>query len=204
MSVLTFQLTKIGLKGYELDYDNVSKYYEKENYSHSSGRLQREEEADVDWQQAYKAAQTDIACIEYRTTHNYERWCDESTPYYAVGAMSLLTGCDLAMECVTNACKQLDASKILADRRTMNELIDSFGRAIANALANKKLGLHLVTSKLFYNRGLYGVKLVMCDRTDETMAEFIKAIERWSTLSVDEMKAKLGIGGVTNCQSSAH
>ena len=31
MSVLTFQLTKIGISGYELDYDNVSKYYELGN-----------------------------------------------------------------------------------------------------------------------------------------------------------------------------
>lgn len=195
MSVLTFQLTKIGISGYELDYDNVSKYYEKENYSHSSGRLQREEEADTDWQQAYQAAKMDIAQIEYRTTHNYERWCDEDTPFYAVGEMSLLSGCSLAMECVEKACKQFDASKILTDRHTMNELIDSFARAIANAVANKKLGMKLVTGKLFYNRGLYGVKLVMNDHTDETMEEFMDAIDSFSALSTDEMRLQLGIGG---------
>lgn len=176
MSVLTFQLTKAGLKGYELDYDNVEKYYEPQNDHHASGRVQRVEEADQDWQQAYGFAAQDLIVRKSRTVHDYQQWKDVDEYYYAPGEMKTLDGHALVQECIQKICKQFDAKYGGDDKKYVDDFCEAFARVIANCVANQKLGMELPTWRLLHNRCLYCMKRVMGERLKETMCDFEEAI----------------------------
>lgn len=176
MSVLTFQLTKMGLKGYELDYDNVEQYYEKYNPNHPSGRAQRAEEADADWKATYDFVMNDLIVPKMRTVHDYEKWQDVDEPYFAAGEMRVLEGYELARECVGNICEKFSAKYTSDDRKYVDDFRDAMSRAAANAVANRKLGMGLPTERLIQLRCRYCVLKVMPDNADDVLQTFSLAI----------------------------
>lgn len=176
MSVLTFQLTKIGLKGYELDYDHVEQYYEKYNPSHPSGRVQRPEEADADWKATYDFVMNDLIVPKTRKVHDYEQWKDVDEPYFDVGELRVLEGYELARECIGKICKKFSAKYTSVDRKYVDDFRDAMSRAAANAVANRKLGMELPTDRLIQLRCRYCVMKVMPNRVDEVLRAFSTAL----------------------------
>lgn len=176
MSVLTFQLTKMGLKGYELDYDHVEQYYEKYNPSHPSGRVQRPEEADADWKATYDFVMNDLIVPKTRKVHDYEQWKDVDEPYFDTGDMRVLEGSELARECISKICEKFSAKYTSDDRKYVNDFRDAMSRAAANATANHKLGMELPSERLIRLLGRYCVLKVMPDRVDDVLRAFSKAL----------------------------
>ncbi|MBR4906963.1 MAG: hypothetical protein IKZ44_08980 [Clostridia bacterium] len=176
MSVLTFQLTKMGLKGYELDYDYVDQYFEKYNPSHPSGRVQRVEEADADWKATYDFVMNDLIVPKTRKVHDYEQWKDVDELYFDTGEMHVLEGSELARECIGKICKKFSAKFISEDRKYVDDFRDAMSRAAANVVANRKLGMKLPTERLIQLRCRYCVLKVIPDRVDEVLCAFSTAL----------------------------
>lgn len=176
MSVLTFQLTKMGLKGYELDYDHVEQYYEKYNPSHPSGRVQRPEEADADWKATYDFVMNDLIVPKTRKVHDYEQWKDVDEPYFDVGELRVLEGSELAKDCIRKICAKFSAKYTSDDRKYVDDFRDAMSRAAANAVANRQLGMELPTDRLIQLRCRYCVMKVMPDRVDDVLRAFATAL----------------------------
>ncbi len=176
MSVLTFQLAKMGFKGYELDYDHVEQYYEKINPSHPSGRVQRPEEADADWKATYDFVMNDLIVPKMRTVHDYEKWRDVDEPYFAAGEMLLLSGYELAQDCIRRICEKFSANYTSEDRKYVDDFRDAMSRSAANMVANRKLGMELPTERLIQLRCRYCVLKVMPDSVSDILQTFSLAI----------------------------
>lgn len=186
MSVLTFQLTKLGIDGYEIDWDNHDKYIAKQTYSHYTRRKQRQEEADKVWQQAFEFAKADLFVTDTKVVHNFDTWKEEKIDGRKPGAMTLLSGHEDAQKCVAVICERLNFDLGSGDRQHFYDFTDAWARSVANAVANQTMGLQLPTTELFRLRGKYLAK-----RMGFGTEDFEAAIKEFEALG-DDMLTKIG------------
>lgn len=184
MSVLTRELTELGHKGYELDFDHAEKYMEPRNYKHDSGRMQRPEETDEDWQRAFGFAAVDLLGVQTRTEHDPAQWKDITVKYWAPGEMKLLHGFEQAQSAVRAVCSKFaDLSYDSKEEFFVVDFREAWALAVANTLANKKLGMQLQTSRLIKVRMTYALH----EACGCVTKQFNKALDRWAQLPLDKM-----------------